>query len=169
MNFQLEMMIDSSFLLILSKKEIISTEYLRKILMYIYIFLGVIVIIKYINSFLLVSDAFVEKIFTAIYFPNIISYLCMTVASLLIMVYSMIKKGVSRKFKVINLISFLLISLFSILVIDTIANGNIDIHEKASLYANTNITIFIQASMIVFTIWIVILLISFIVNIINKQ
>jgi len=63
----------------------------------------------------------------------------------------------------------LLISLFSILVIDIIATGNVDIHEKASLYANTNITIFIQASMIIFTIWMFILLVSFIVNLINKK
>jgi len=167
--FILLSVIATIILLVLSKKEIISTEYLRKILMYLYTFLGVIIVIKYIDSFLLVSDAFVEKLFTAIYFPNIISYICMMIASLLIMLYSILKKGISRRFKIINLIAFLLISLFSILVIDVIATGNVDIHEKASLYANTNITIFIQASMIIFTIWMFILLVSFIVNLINKK
>lgn len=153
-------------LFVLAKKSVISMKYLKKYIAIIYVGIALIIVIKYFNSILLVLDAFVDKLFTVLYFPNIISYLCMVLATLLVMLYSVFNKKVSLKFKVINFISFLTISFLFILVMDTIAGLNIDVHERISLYSNTDVMVLIQASMVVFGLWMFGLFISFIVNVI---
>lgn len=156
-------------LFILAKKSVISMKYLKKFIAIIYIGIALIIVIKYFDSIFLVFDAFVDKLFTVLYFPNIISYICMVLATLLVMLYSVFNKKVSLKFKVVNFISFLTISFLFILVMDTIATLNIDVNERISLYSNTDVTVLIQASMVVFGLWMFGLLISFIVSVIANS
>lgn len=156
-------------LFILAKKSVISMKYLKKFIAIIYIGIALIIVIKYFDSIFLVFDAFVDKLFTVLYFPNIISYICMVLATLLVMLYSVFNKKVSLKFKVVNFISFLTISFLFILVMDTIATLNIDVNERISLYSNTDVTVLIQASMVVFGLWMFGLFISFIVSVIANS
>lgn len=156
-------------LFILAKKSVISMKYLKKFIAIIYIGIALIIVIKYFDSIFLVFDAFVDKLFTVLYFPNIISYICMVLVTLLVMLYSVFNKKVSLKFKVVNFISFLTISFLFILVMDTIATLNIDVNERISLYSNTDVTVLIQASMVVFGLWMFGLFISFIVNVIANS
>lgn len=156
-------------LFILAKKSVISMKYLKKFIAIIYIGIALIIVIKYFDSIFLVFDAFVDKLFTVLYFPNIISYICMVLVTLLVMLYSVFNKKVSLKFKVVNFISFLTISFLFILVMDTIATLNIDVNERISLYSNTDVTVLIQASMVVFGLWMFGLFISFIVSVIANS
>lgn len=136
---------------------------------FVYIGLVIVILIRYGSGIVLIGDAFIEKLFTAIYFPNIISYVCMLVISMLIMGYTIFNKKLNNTFRLCNLFSFIIIGLLTILIIDCISNYDINIYEKVSVYSNRDVMILIQASMGIFTIWLSILVVSFIINFITRK
>jgi glucan phosphoethanolaminetransferase (alkaline phosphatase superfamily) len=135
----------------------------------VYVVVAILVFIKYGSGIVLIGDAFIEKLFTAIYFPNIISYMCMLIISMLIMVYSIFNKKYSSFFRLCNLLSCLIIGLLTILIIDSIVTADIDVYEKVSIYSSTNTMVLIQSSMGVFTIWLSVLMVNGIVNLITRR
>ena len=136
---------------------------------FVYIIVAILVFVKYGSGIVLIGDAFIEKLFTVIYFPNIISYMCMLIISMLIMIYTILNKKYSSFFRLCNLLSCLIIGLLTILIIDSIVTADINIYEKVSIYSNTNTMILIQSSMGVFTIWLSILIVNGIVNLITHR
>lgn len=136
---------------------------------FVYIIVAILVFVKYGSGIVLIGDAFIEKLFTVIYFPNIISYMCMLIISMLIMIYTILNKKYSSFFRLCNLLSCLIIGLLTILIIDSIVTADINIYEKVSIYSNTNTMILIQSSMGVFTIWLSILIVNGIVNLITNR
>lgn len=136
---------------------------------FVYIIVAILVFIKYGSGIVLIGDAFIEKLFTVIYFPNIISYMCMLIISMLIMIYTILNKKYSSFFRLCNLLSCLIIGLLTILIIDSIVTADINIYEKVSIYSNTNTMILIQSSMGVFTIWLSMLIVNGIVNLITHR
>ena len=136
---------------------------------FVYVIVAILVFIKYGSGIVLIGDAFIEKLFTVIYFPNIISYMCMLIISMLIMIYTILNKKYSSFFRLCNLLSCLIIGLLTILIIDSIVTADINIYEKVSIYSNTNTMILIQSSMGVFTIWLSILIVNGIVNLITHR
>ena len=136
---------------------------------FVYVIVAILVFIKYGSGIVLIGDAFIEKLFTVIYFPNIISYMCMLIISMLIMIYTILNKKYSSFFRLCNLLSCLIIGLLTILIIDSIVTADINIYEKVSIYSNTNTMILIQSSMGVFTIWLSMLIVNGIVNLITHR
>lgn len=136
---------------------------------FVYIIVTILVFIKYGSGIVLIGDAFIEKLFTVIYFPNIISYMCMLIISMLIMIYTILNKKYSSFFRLCSLLSCLIIGLLTILIIDSIVTADINIYEKVSIYSNTNTMILIQSSMGVFTIWLSMLIVNGIVNLITHR
>lgn len=135
----------------------------------VYTIVTILVLIKYGSGILLIGDAFIEKLFTALYFPNIISYMCMLIISMLTMIYSILNKKYTSFFRLCNLLSCLIIGLLTILIIDSIITADINIYEKVSVYSNTNTMILIQSSMGVFAVWLSILIVNTIVNLITRR
>ena len=126
-------------------------------------------IIQYGEKVLLLCDNFMEKVFTAIYFPSLISYICMMIISALIVVITILGKKMDKFIRCFNMIVFIIIEFLFILTVDKIVSQNIDIYAKTAIFSNKDLLVLIQTSMAVFAIWLIILVIAIIVSVITKS
>ena len=136
----------------------------------IYLFLIIFVLIYYNNYLYNLLDNLMNTIFTQIFFPNLAAYVIMLLTTLIILFYSIIKTNIPRYLRSINMITpFLIIFLF-VLTLDVIISAKINIYEPLTVYSNKNLLVLIEFSMIIFTIWIILLLsIQLIRKIIKKS
>lgn len=132
-----------------------------------YFLIALYIITRYGSYFFQVNDSFVDKVFSAMYFPNLITYICM----LGITIFALIKGFVNRKYsniiKIGSIICFSMIWFLFVLILDVIKTNKIDIYEVKSIYSNETLMVILQASMYLFFIWMGILFINYIVNKIN--
>lgn len=151
---------------------IIGTKVNKKItkytLMGIYALIICFVLYKYGKYAMSFNDTFIEKIFSAMYFPNLITYISMLIISIFIIIINFINKKFSSFFKIVNLLFCGTIWLLFILVLDTVKTNNIDIYDKAAIYSNNSVMILLQASMYIFFIWTGILIVNLIVTKLTK-
>ncbi len=121
----------------------------------IYFVISIFVILKYFPSLGVLMDSIVDKIFLALYFPNYISYLCMLIVAVLLFVKSILDHTLSRFAKVVNVVAFLIMVFLFILSLDIITKNDIDITLRSSVYSNETLLVLIEATTLVFAIWIV--------------
>ena len=133
-----------------------------------YLCITTYILITYWDAAFSLSDALVDKIFTALYFPNYISYICMLVISLILFVMTLINKRLTKFSKVSNVFCFLMISFLFVLILDTITKYGIDVYDKTDVYQSSTLMVLIQSSMGIFAIWILVLLIDLIAQVIVK-
>lgn len=129
-----------------------------------YALIMIFVIIKYGNYVLSINDSFVEKFFSAMYFPNLITYLCMLMITIFILISTFISKNYSFIAKVGNVASFGLMWLLFILILDVVKNNGIDVYDITSIYSDSTLMILLQASTAIFFIWMGLLLMDLIVR-----
>lgn len=121
------------------------------------------ILIKYGNYVFTLNDSLVEKVFKTMYFPNLITYACMLLITIFIIIVTFIKKY-SNIIKIGNITCFSLIWFFFVLILDFVKSNSIDIYDTKEVYSNEALMILLQASMNIFFIWMGILLIDLIVK-----
>ena len=114
-------------------------------------------------------DNLVTKLFTYLYFPSIIAYLCLMIIGILILVKMILRKEKSKFIVISNVMLFTISVLLFVLSIDIIVKGNIDIFEKTSIYNNETLMVLIQANTTVYLLWFITLLIKYLANKIIKK
>ena len=130
----------------------------------VYSGLAVLVLARYGKYVLSLNDSAVEKVFKAIYFPNIVVYISMLFLTLLVMTIVLIDKKFSNFTKVSNFLCFFLIWFLFVLIIDSVKKQGLNFYEVIQIYSDQEIMILIQASMAVFVIWISIIIVDLIVR-----
>lgn len=135
----------------------------------IYLAIILLIFVKYGRYLLDFGDTIVDKLFTAIYFPNYISYICMMLISILLLLFVLLNKNRSSFCKYSSVLSFSFLLFLFVLTIESIISNNIDITSKASIYSSDVLVILIQTSTIVFAIWITIFIISIVVDLIDEK
>lgn len=161
------LLITATVTLVFSKK--LNNKYIKITVTILYFLSIILIIFNYGNSFLRFFDNLINKLFTYLYFPSIIAYLCLMIIGIFILIKMIISKEKSKFIVVCNIILFTISSLLFILSIDTIVSNNIDIFKKVSLYNNETLMVLIQANTTIYLIWFIILFIRFIVNKIVKK
>lgn len=127
----------------------------------IWIVLSIIIIINYSSLVFKIIDSLFDALFMAIYFPNTTVYFIIIFISNFFFIFSLFRKKISKKFKIINFINALILDLFLILIMDTVENNSIDIYSQISMYSNFNVMVLMQLNTSIFISWILIsLLIS---------
>lgn len=124
-----------------------------------WLFVIIVLFIKYHQSIFALGDNFIENIFMAIYFPNLAVYTFVMIVSNASLFYSVFKKDIEIITKIINVISSILIDFLFILILDIIVANNIDIYSKSEVYQNNNLFVLLEITMIIFTLWLLSLLI----------
>ena len=152
--------------LIISYK--VKNKAVRLITALIYISIFIFVIIKYGKSILSLGDNFIEKIFTSIYFPSLITYICMMIITTLLLIMTILNKRLSKFIRLCNIFCFTILEFLFILTLDVVISENIDIYAKTAVYSNKTLLVLIQSSMGVFSIWCLALLINGVVRLIMK-
>lgn len=105
----------------------------------------------------------------AIYFPNLITYVCMVVIMSLLMIITIISKKIKKFIKISTIFVFTVIEFLFILTIDLISKSNINLFDKTILYSNQTLMILIQASMAIFACFIGLLIINLVINLVNLK
>ena len=122
----------------------------------VWIILAIIITINYHSIVFKIIDNLFDSLFMAIYFPNIVIYFIILFISNFFFIFSLFRKKLSKKFKIINFINALIVDLFLILIMDTVKTNSIDIYNQVSIYTNFNVMILMQLNSATFISWILI-------------
>lgn len=128
-----------------------------------------ILFVKYGKLIYDMFDSFIDQIFMAIYFPSLITYICMVVIMSLLMIMSIISKRIKKFIKICNIVAFTIIQFLFILIIDLISKSNISLFEKATFYSNQTLMILIQGSMAIFACFIGLLIVNLVISLISSK
>ena len=136
----------------------------RKIFILAWLFVIAFIFIRYFNTLFTMLDNLIENIFVSIYFPNLATYVALLLSTNFIFIYTIIKKAMSKFVIVLNTVSFISINMLFLFIADTVVKENIDIYTKLTIYSNSNLLILLELSTGLFTLWLFILSIVWIIN-----
>lgn len=117
---------------------------------------------EYYKPLLNILDTYITYLFKLTYFPSIIEYMSMILITIFIEIYSI--KKLNKVQKNINIwVSFIIEVLFVINVI-ALKNINIDLNSITSIYENDLLLSIFQVSSIIFMIWIIFNLLTYLIK-----
>ena len=117
---------------------------------------------EYYKPLLNILDTYITYLFKLTYFPSIIEYMSMIFITIFIEIYSI--KKLNKVQKNINIwVSFIIEVLFVINVI-ALKNINIDLNSITSIYENDLLLSVFQVSSIIFMIWIIFNLLTYLIK-----
>ena len=139
-------------------------------ILYICIMILILVygLFEYYKPLLNILDIYITYIFKLTYFPSIIDYFSMIIITIIVEIYSIKKlNGVQKNIKI--WISIIIDLLFIINII-ALNNINIDLNNITSIYENDLLLSIFQISSIVFMIWIIYNLLTYLIkSFLNKR
>ncbi len=133
----------------------LNKKFLKIIIGIAYASISILTIIYYSSSLSNLMDTIVEKIMTALYFPNYISYICMILISTIWFVRIIIDKKITPFSKTINISSHLIIIFLFILTLDIITKNNINVTLRSEVYKNKALLNLIESTTFIFAITII--------------
>lgn len=139
-------------------------------ILYICIMILILVygLFEYYKPLLNILDIYITYIFKLTYFPSIIDYFSMIIITIIVEIYSIKKlNGVQKN---INIWISIIIELLFIINIIALNNINIDLNNITSIYENDLLLSIFQISSIVFMIWIIYNLLTYLIkSFLNKR
>lgn len=116
----------------------------------------------YYKPLLNVLDTYITYLFKITYFPSIIEYMTMIIITIIIQIYSLKKSNkVQRN---INFWISIIIEILFIINIIALNNINIDLNNITSIYENDLLLSIFQLSSIIFMIWIIYNLLTYLIK-----
>lgn len=116
----------------------------------------------YYKPLLNVLDTYITYLFKITYFPSIIEYMTMIIITIIIQIYSLKKSNkVQRN---INFWISIIIEILFITNIIALNNINIDLNNITSIYENDLLLSIFQLSSIIFMIWIIYNLLTYLIK-----
>ena len=123
---------------------------------------------EYYKPLLNILDIYITYIFKLTYFPSIIDYFSMIIITIIVEIYSI--KKLNSVQKNINIWISIIIELLFIINIIALNNINIDLNNITSIYENDLLLSIFQISSIVFMIWIIYNLLTYLIkSFLNKR
>lgn len=143
---------------------LIKKRFVKYISVFLYIIgLGVLGYFYY-EPLLNILDYLVENIVNNILFPNLAVYGFILLVINIIMIRSILSNKVKKLTKCFNIICFSIMQLSLFFIVKLIIENEIDVYEKLNLYTNQSLLVLIEFSMAIFVIWMVLLMISKLIN-----
>ena len=135
-----------------------------------WIFIILFVIIKYNGYLSKLFDNLINTVFRQIFFPNLATYIIIIIITNIIFLYTILNKKTKTLSKITNSIFFSLIMVLMVYTLDLIIKNKINVYEQEQLYTNEQVLTIIEASTIIFGLWILIIISKFsIKKLINKS
>ena len=135
----------------------------------LYIGLIILILLRYGNYVASFNDSVVEKVFKAVYFPNVVVYACMLIISLLLLAVTFVDVRFTKVTKICNTACFCTIWFLFVLFLDTVKKAEINFYEITEVYSNATVMIILQTSMWIFIVWLVIFLMDFVVRLLADK
>ena len=135
-----------------------------------WIFIILFIIIKYNGYISKLFDNLINNVFMQIFFPNLATYIIIIIITNIIFLKTILNKKTKPSSKIVNSLAFSLIMVLMVYTLDLIIENKINIYEKSQLYTNKQVLTLIEATTIIFTFWIIIILSKkLIIKLINKS
>ena len=128
-----------------------------------FIVLGVVIYTEK-NILINVGNNLIDNLFLNFYFPSIYVYLFILIFSIVLFIYTLLNKCISNIYKTITNIYFLIFNFIFILLVGVIAENNIDIFERASLFTNNQSLILLEISTLLFFIYLILISLVYVTN-----
>ena len=139
-------------------------------IMYVTMILLIIIygLFEYYKPLLNILDIYITYLFKITYFPSIIEYMSMIFLTIFIEIYSI--KKLNKVQRNINLWTAIIIEILFIINIIALKNINIDLNNITSIYENDLLLSIFQISSIIFMIWIIYNLLTYLIkSFLNKR
>ena len=141
----------------------------RKIYLLVYVFIITALMIVYFNPISKLITHFLDTVVNGLLFPNLALYMGILVVVNVILIVTVFNDNLSKFLKGINLSFFGLIQLLLVFIIKNIVNNNIDITKRLTSDTNIQLLILVEASIFVFVLWLLFLLVIKLVNHIKEN
>ena len=130
----------------------------QKIFLSIYAFITVFLIIAFKDSLGKMFEYMMNHFFIALYFPNLAIYLAAIIATNIILWLSVFNNKTAKIIKNINIIVYLILNYILALILNLINTKELDIFTQESIYGHNDTHALIELSSIIFTVWIIFLI-----------
>lgn len=151
-------------LLILKLFNKISNKKLVLIISFVeFIGFGVVFYTK-MNTLINIGNSLIDNIFLNFYFPSVYVYLFIFVFSIVVFIYTLLNRYISNTYKVLTNIYFLIFNFIFILLVGVIAENNIDIFERTSLFTNNESLVLLEISTLLFFVYLIVISLVYITN-----
>ena len=165
--FLFGLVIFTLLLIVFNKK--IKSEAFKYIATLSWIAVAIATGIKYSMSVKFLQQTLKSKTFTAIYFPNVVTYIVMLLISILIFFFAIVKKEKSTVIKLINYTCFGVIWVNFILILREVFKREITIYDPLTIFKYETLQVLIQTSTWIFVLWLIALFINYLSkNVTNK-
>ena len=125
----------------------------------LYLIVSLILVIffmhSYLESLLSIFDTIAKNVVAIIYFPTVLEYVLMLIASITILIISIVSRKMKKTIKAVNAIVLITNTFLFFLILDQISKSNVDLSNKISIYTNTNLMMLLELSIIIFVVWII--------------
>lgn len=130
----------------------------QKIFLSIYAFITLFLIVAFHDSLGKMFEYMMNNFFIVLYFPNLAIYLAAIIATNIILWISVFNNKTAKIIKNINIIVYLILNYILALILNLINKQELDIFTQESIYGNNDTHALIELSSVIFTIWIIFLI-----------
>ena len=136
----------------------------RKVYLLSYVFIITALFIVYFKPITKLLSHLLDTIVNGLLYPNLALYIGIIIAVNIIIIVSVFNDNLSKFIKGINLSLFALMQLLMVFIIKNIVVNNIDITKRLTTDTNPQLLILVEASIFVFVLWLLFLLVIKLVN-----
>jgi hypothetical protein len=131
----------------------------RKIYLLVYVFILTALFIVYFNPITKLITSALNVVVNGILYPHLALYMGILLIVNIILIVTVFNDNLSKFIKGINLSFFALMQLLMVFIIKNIVVNNIDITKRLSVDTNIQLLVLVEASIFVFVLWLLFLLV----------
>ncbi len=141
----------------------------RKIYLLVYVFILTALFIVYFNPITKLITNALNVVVNGILYPHLALYMGILLIVNIILIVTVFNDNLSKFIKGINLSLFALMQLLLVFIIKNIVVNNIDITKSLTVDTNMQLLILVEASIFVFVLWLLFLLVIKLINHIQEN
>ncbi|MBR3161771.1 MAG: hypothetical protein IKF19_03480 [Bacilli bacterium] len=128
-----------------------------------WVFIVAFALIKYSSYLSKLFDNLINTIFREIFFPNLATFIIIISITNIIFLITILDKRTMLFDKIVNCAFFSAIMTLLMYILDQITKYKINVYEASEIYSNGKVLILIEATTILFCLWILIILSKFLI------
>ena len=141
----------------------------HKVYLLVYVFIITALMIIYFNPITKLLSHLLDTVVNGLLFPNLALYVGVLLIVNIILIVTVFNDNLSKFIKGINLSLFALMQLLLVFIIKNIVVNNIDITKSLTVDTNMQLLILVEASIFVFVLWLLFLLVIKLINHIQEN
>ncbi len=141
----------------------------HKVYLLVYVFIITALMIIYFNPIAKLLSHLLDTVVNGLLFPNLALYVGVLLIVNIILIVTVFNDNLSKFIKGINLSLFALMQLLLVFIIKNIVVNNIDITKSLTVDTNMQLLILVEASIFVFVLWLLFLLVIKLINHIQEN